>query len=133
MSALRFFRILGDSLSDRRGPIGMADLNTNAHDIQQSRLDYVRRVYSNVLDWYKSADTKAQVILTVNGLVITFLTSSILTAPETVQATFDSFGVETWVFLFAFTFGAVAALICAVLCLYSRLLSAKNLAQIFDQ
>ncbi len=31
------------------------------------QLEYTRRLYDNVLSWYKSADSKAQVIIAIDG------------------------------------------------------------------
>jgi hypothetical protein len=45
-------------------------------------LDYSRRVYERTLEWYKNADAKAQVILTLDGAFSTFLTTSIFKAPD---------------------------------------------------
>jgi len=40
-------------------------------------LEYSRFLYDDVKDWYKNADTKAQILLTLMGAFVTFLTSSI--------------------------------------------------------
>jgi hypothetical protein len=36
-------------------------------DARPAGLDYARRVYDRVIDWYKVAESKAQLLLTVNG------------------------------------------------------------------
>ena len=35
--------------------------------------EYTQRVYDSVLDWYKNADAKAQIIFTLDGAFLTFL------------------------------------------------------------
>jgi hypothetical protein len=36
-------------------------------------LDYLRHLYADLLGWYRSADTKGQILLTVNGVLVTVL------------------------------------------------------------
>jgi hypothetical protein len=45
-------------------------------------LAYLRNCYAAVLDWYKVADSKAQLIVTLNGLVITVVTGTALASPD---------------------------------------------------
>ena len=85
------------------------------------RLDYLRRLYDNVFYWYRLADTKAQLILTLDGLVITLFTAAVLGDPNDLDARVKAFTEATWVTLSA----AMAALLCSVaaalMCLRSRL------------
>ena len=41
-------------------------------------LEYLRRLYANVLDWYAEADAKAQLILTLDGIIITLSSSGLV-------------------------------------------------------
>jgi hypothetical protein len=43
----------------------------------QASVAFAEALYANVTDWYKSADLKAQVILTLNGVFVAF-TSQLL-------------------------------------------------------
>jgi hypothetical protein len=54
-------------------------------------LDYSRDLYKLILDWYKNADSKAQVLLTLDGVFLTFLTTSIFTNPEESSKLFATF------------------------------------------
>ncbi|MFE0252752.1 hypothetical protein [Streptomyces sp. NPDC059010] len=81
---------------------------------------YVRLVYAQAIDWYKVAESKAQIILTVNGVLVTIffgLNAQIL-ADEPRLAKIS--GVETWCFLFASTLAVLGAVTCATACLWSR-------------
>jgi hypothetical protein len=49
-------------------------------------LTYLRALYSDVLRWYGVADSKAQVILTLNGVIIAFSSSSLLSGKEATWA-----------------------------------------------
>jgi hypothetical protein len=40
-------------------------------------LEYSRRLYDNIVDWYKSAELKAQVVLSLAGVFTSFLIASI--------------------------------------------------------
>jgi hypothetical protein len=85
-------------------------------------LDYSRRLLERVIDWYKNADLKAQIILTINGAFLTFLTSSIFKNPEELIKVTQRFGALTWVFLILMCVCLVGSIISALLCLFSRIL-----------
>jgi hypothetical protein len=52
-------------------------MQTYGEDTFKANIEYVRRLYENVLDWYKSADYKAQIIVALNGAFVTFVTTSL--------------------------------------------------------
>jgi hypothetical protein len=84
-------------------------------------LDYSRRLFERVIDWYKNADLKAQIILTINGAFLTFLTSSIFKNPEELAKVTQRFGFSTWLFLILMCVCLVGAIISALMCLWSRI------------
>jgi len=49
-------------------------------------LDYSRFLYEDVKDWYKNADMKAQILLTLMGAFVTFLASSIFVKADDLAA-----------------------------------------------
>ncbi|MGB8021646.1 MAG: hypothetical protein WCF04_10495 [Candidatus Nanopelagicales bacterium] len=49
---------------------------------EQENLAYLRTLYADVLRWYSVADSKAQVILTLNGVLIAFSSSNLLGGKE---------------------------------------------------
>jgi hypothetical protein len=83
-------------------------------------LEYARRLYANVLDWYKLADTKAQLLLTVDGVFVTVLAGAVLGDPEETSDRVQRFGPETWALLGAAALALLLSVACAALCLWSR-------------
>lgn len=92
--------------------------------------EYLRDLGADIRYWYQSAETKAQVVLTVNGLFVTFLTASALARrADVVQAT-AAFGAETWAFLAGMSLCMTLAILSAVTCLASRGLGRKKLQRL---
>jgi hypothetical protein len=83
-------------------------------------LEYARRLYANVLDWYKLADTKAQLLLTVDGVFVTVLAGAVLGDPQETSDRVQRFGPETWALLGAAALALLLSVACAALCLWSR-------------
>ena len=84
-------------------------------------LDDSRRLLELVIDWYKNADLKAQIILTINGAFLTFLTSSIFKSPEELTRVTHRFGASTWVLLILMCVCLVGSIVSALMCLWSRI------------
>lgn len=84
-------------------------------------LTYLRACHGAALDWYKVADGKAQLIVTLNGLVVTIVTGTALAGPDEVRRRLGDTNVFALVALAAAALSVVGALVCAVMCLYSRL------------
>ena len=95
-------------------------------------LEYTRRLYDNVLDWYKNADTKAQVVLAINGGFITFVGSSVFKQAKEVKSLFDSFDCVTWIILALMIASLIGSIGTAIYCLWSRIYSEKNLRKIIE-
>jgi hypothetical protein len=88
-------------------------------------LKYTRRLYENVIGWYKNADFKAQVVLTLNGAFISFLTGSIFLKRSELSDLLSVIGPETFL-LFAILAASIGiSIIFALCCLYSRHKSAE--------
>ncbi len=85
-------------------------------------LDYARLLLERVLDWYKSADLKAQIILTLDGAFLTFLTTSAFKNPAELSTITQRFNFSTWLFLALMVTCLVGSIICALMCLWSRVL-----------
>lgn len=82
-------------------------------------------MYSQLIDWYKMADTKGQLLLTLNGAFITILTGVVITTPEVLMQRKAQFGAATWVLLAAAAVSTFVSVISAVACLHSRLSNAR--------
>lgn len=90
-------------------------------------LAYSRLVFERVIDWYKNADSKAQIILTIDGVFITFLTTSIFKNPDELSKITQRFTAYTWIFLILMCVCLIGSVISALMCLWSRiLLSSKR-------
>lgn len=88
---------------------------------EDPEVTYLRSVYANVFEWYKIADTKSQLILTLDGILITVATGLILASPGQLIARKRGFGWETWMFLAISGLTLTVSVACAIKCLYSRL------------
>src|SRR4051812_12685548 len=82
---------------------------------------YSRKLFDNVIDWYKSADAKAQVLLGLAGTFLSFLTGSMFMKREELKSILNVFGPETWAFLAMTILCLVLAIGCALICLRSRM------------
>jgi hypothetical protein len=92
----------------------------------QTSLEYLRRLYANVLDWYRVADSRAQLILTLDGVFITIVTGTVFAKPEELAAWQRVFGLETWAFLSLAALAIIGSITFALLCLHSRLHEATH-------
>jgi Family of unknown function (DUF5706) len=93
----------------------------------QELREYLRDLRAELGYWYSSAETKAQLVLTVNGLFVTFITAAALgTRADVVQAT-AVFGPETWTFLALMASCLALAILSAVMCVASRGVSHSRL------
>jgi hypothetical protein len=88
-------------------------------DISAS-LDYARRLFERIIDWYKTADSKAQIILTLDGVFLTFLTTSVFKNPDELSRIIQRFNFFTWLFLALMCVCLIVSIISALMCLWSR-------------
>jgi hypothetical protein len=106
--------------------MGLMQTESPAHGEQPSppsaetAVAYLRELEESLRYWYSAAETKAQVVLTLNGVFLAFLTGSILTNRDKVTPTVAVFGPETWVFLAGMAAGLAGSIFCAVACLMAR-------------
>lgn len=84
-------------------------------------VDYARRLFEIVTNWYNNADSKAQIILALDGAFLTFLTSSILESSDGISKIIGRFGLDTWLFLILMCLCLMGSIISALLCLLSRI------------
>jgi hypothetical protein len=94
-------------------------------------VSYARRVFSDVLHWYRSADTKAQVLLTIDGIFLSFLTGAIFSKPEDLAAMTQRFAWPTWVLLTLMCLTLNASIVSAIMCLWSRVHSGAAVRALF--
>ena len=94
---------------------------------ESSALEYSRRIYDGVLGWYKNADSKAQIILTIDGAFIAFLTISIFSEQRLLSDMLSRFGPETWTLLALMCATLAGSVLSSVRCLWSRIYSKDEL------
>lgn len=87
---------------------------------QSTALAYSNLLFANVVDWYKNADSKAQIILTLDGALVAFLTSSIFKKPAELSDIIRNLTPLTWLLLVAMCACLAASIIAALMCLWSR-------------
>ena len=92
-------------------------------------LEYARRLFENVTDWYKNADNKAQILLGIDGAFLAFLTSSVFAKPEEVASLIKNFRLATWLLLGLMCLSLTGSIISAILCLRSRIYSTSDISQ----
>ena len=95
-------------------------------------IEYTRNLYQNVLDWYKNADSKAQVILAIDGGLVAFISSTAFYSPEEIRVILKEFTPITSIFLTFMFASLLASMGSAILCLWSRIYSADDLKIIID-
>lgn len=84
-------------------------------------LDYSRFLYEDVKDWYKNADMKAQILLTLMGAFVTFLASSIFVKADDLAAITKCITPLIWSILVAMLVTITLAVISGMACLWSRI------------
>ena len=101
----------------------MKELENKQDQPSSSRepLEYARRVMEHNFEWYKNADTKAEIILALDGAFLAFVSSSIFTNQDELKDILESFTPLTWLFLVFMTIFLTGSIISAILCLYSRI------------
>jgi pycsar effector protein len=100
--------------------------------VDKDAVEYARRAYGNVLNWYDNADRKAQLILTANGGFLTVLVGFALSKPVELTQTLDTFGPETWLFAGIAAASIVVAFASAALALFSRLHSPQSARKVMS-
>ena len=94
---------------------------------------YLRRAHEAAADWYRSADAKAQIALTLDGIFVSFITGSLVTRRSDAAEIVEAFGPETWVALAGMVLAIAASLLSAVACLWSRTMSDAELRAAYTE
>ena len=91
-------------------------------------LAYAQHVFDNYMEWYKTADAKAQLILGLDGAFLTFLTGSAFAKGKDVTDMLHKFGVETWILLSLMCAAMAISMFSALACLWSRVYKEREIA-----
>jgi hypothetical protein len=84
-------------------------------------LEYTRHLYANVLEWYRNADSKAQLILTIDSIFLSFLSNFLFGMPDKLITKTSQLNFLTWLFLTTMCMSLAASIISSIVCLWSRL------------
>ncbi len=90
-------------------------------------LEYARRLYDDVLGWYHSADTKAQVLLGLDGAFLAFLAAAAFQKSDDLGKLIHGFSLWTWMLLVTMGVTLLMSMVAAVYCLWSRIYFASSL------
>lgn len=88
---------------------------------QEPALEYSRLLFANILDWYKNADLKAQILLTFDGIFLSILDSSVFGKNDKIVEILSYFGTETWILLGGMILTLIGSIYSALGCIRSRL------------
>jgi hypothetical protein len=84
-------------------------------------LAFSRAVYTSTLDWYKVADSKGQLLLTLNGVYIAVLSSATIASSQNLVKLHSSLPPVTWFLLAGAAAATAISILMAISSLYSRL------------
>ncbi|NMM49827.1 Pycsar system effector family protein [Marinigracilibium pacificum] len=90
------------------------------------RLVYLRNVHNLVIEWYKNADTKALAILTVNGLLITYITGLSVLKPSEIKDVLNILNEMNILLLVLMAISMVYSIFCALFSFQSRIGKENN-------
>ena len=79
-------------------------------DLAVTGADYVSALYHDRVEWYHDILTRAQVLLTIEGVFAGFLSASLFGKAGDVSGILSHFGKDTWAFLMAMGFSLAASL-----------------------
>lgn len=98
-----------------------------------SNIEYTRRLYQNVLDWYQNADAKAQVVLAIDGGLVAFISSTVFTKPEDIKAVIFALTGGTWALLICMVISLAVSMGASIYCLWARIYPEQKLKEFIDR
>src|SRR5690242_15384038 len=103
------------SASPRRDTRSMATESS----VPPGALAFSRAVYTSTLDWYKVADSKGQLLLTLNGVYIAVLSSVTIASSQNLVKLRSSLPPVTWFLLAGAATATAISILMAISSLYS--------------
>ncbi len=86
----------------------------------EAALEYARAVHEEHMETNKSLYLRAQIVLTLDGVLLAAVGTALASNPHDVSRVLHRFGAETWALLALAGLALVLAVGCAALALYSR-------------
>jgi hypothetical protein len=96
---------------------------------EKQALEYVNAVYAHVEHWYENADQKAQIVLTLDGVFLSFVASHAFTKAADLHDIQVYFGPETTLLLALMALSLAASILSAITCLHPRLRAERGKTQ----
>jgi hypothetical protein len=96
-------------------------------------LAFSREVYASTMDWYKVADSKGQLLLALNGVYITVLSSVTIASSQQLVKIRASLPLVTGVLLASAAVATATSILMAIACLYSRLSDARTIQAVSER
>ncbi len=93
---------------------------------ESEALKYTKAVYAHVEHWYETADRKAQIVLALDGALLSFMTSQAFSKAEELRIIIDCGTAITATLLAIMATLLAASILSAIACLHPRLHSARG-------
>ncbi len=100
-------------MTEKNKPVEGSDLS--------DAVDYVRNVHQFNSEWYKNADTKAEIILSLDGIFLTVVTGAIFMNQVDLVDISNKFTNWSWFFLGLMSLSLAGSILCTIACLWSRI------------
>ena len=110
---------LRQRIQGSRGSAGAVLVAQPQPEEDKATVEYLRHMYAMTRAWYTAAETKAQLLLAVNGLFVTVLFGILFGNSSDRHLGAARFRSVTWVLISFSVVALVTAIICAALCLWS--------------
>ncbi|HEX3960041.1 MAG TPA: Pycsar system effector family protein [Trebonia sp.] len=85
----------------------------------EANVEYLRHMYGSTRAWYTASETKAQLLLAVNGVFVTVLFGLLFGRSIGTRSEVSQFKADTWVLIGVTAMCLVGAVSCATLSLWS--------------
>jgi hypothetical protein len=99
----------------------MAQTTKTTDSNLEDSVEYIRRVFDHNLFWYKNADAKAEIILTLDGVFLGFVTSLIFVKQVDLMEILGRFTSFSWLFLELMVVCLTGSIVSSIICLWSRI------------
>ena len=94
---------------------------------------YVYQLWSDLMHWYDSADTKAQVVVGLNGAFLAFLTGILFSKPDDLIPIIARFNVVTYILTACMIVTLFSSVAMAIRCMRSNLYSEPEIVEMIQQ
>jgi hypothetical protein len=111
----------------RRTRVTPSPQTSPATDSAPPQREHVQAIYDRVIGWYEDAERKAQLILTLDGVFLSFVSAAAFRRSADLRATTSQFGPDTWVLLGLMAVCLLLSILSSVVALRSQLYGKSEL------